>query len=54
MAMNMPFQKGGMMQGGKPSMSELMGVEKKEHAMPAPKGKGKGAAKGMPFKKKPC
>jgi|DEB19_MinimDraft_3_1074340.scaffolds.fasta_scaffold09576_3 hypothetical protein len=54
MPMGMPYPKGDMaMQGGKPSMSELMGVEKKGMPMPPPaKGKGKGKGKPMPFKKK--
>lgn len=59
MPMGMPYPKGNMaMQGGRPSMSEMMGVEKKGMPMPpakggksAPPAKGKGK-KPMPFKKK--
>lgn len=62
MPMGMPYPKGDMaMGGGKPSMSELMGVEKPGGPMPPmppakgkkpmPPAKGKGK-KAMPFKKK--
>lgn len=50
MPMGMPYPKGDMaMQGGRPSMSEMMGVEKK--GMPMPPAKGKGKAKGKAGKK---
>lgn len=55
MPMGMPYPKGNMaMQGNKPSMSEMMGVER---PMPMPMEKGKKAPvkkgkKAMPFKKK--
>lgn len=55
MPMGMPYPKGdmAMQQGNRPSMSEMMGVEKKGMPMPPPpKGKGKGKGKPMPFKKK--
>ena len=50
MPMGMPYPKGDMaMQGGRPSMSEMMGVEKK--GMPMPPATGKGKAKGKAGKK---
>lgn len=54
MPMGMPYPKGDMaMRGAKPSMSEMMGVEKKGMPMPPEKGKGKGKKKPMPpFMKK--
>lgn len=49
MPMGMPYPKGDMaMQGGRPSMSEMMGVEKKS---PMPPAKSKGKAKGKAGKK---
>jgi hypothetical protein len=55
MPMGMPYPKGNMAMGGKPSMSEMMGVEK-PMPMPMPMEKKKAAAKkgkkSMPFKKK--
>lgn len=55
MPMGMPYPKGEMAMGGgmRPSMSEMMGVEKKAPMPPAkPKSKGKGKKPLPPFMKK--